>query len=210
MLLSAKHQFLFIHIQRTGGTSVEEALRPFCSTPPLPFWIKLLRNLRLAPPVLTQPDFYYPTHSTALELRQTLGKRTFGSLYKFAFVRNPWDLEVSLYFDILQDPEHRQNGLVKKMSGFEEYLEWRFFNGWTPQKMFVADGSGKVIVDFVGRFENLEEDFKKVCDKIEVEATLPHLNKTQHLHYRDYYNQRSRYLIEKSYHSDIELFGYKF
>ena len=119
-------------------------------------------------------------------------------------------MEVSLYFDILQDPEHKQNNLVKKMSGFEEYLEWRLFCGWAPQKMALTDTAGKLIVDFVGRFERLEEDFQTGCDRAGIHVKLPHLNRTQHQHYRHYYSERSRRLIEKCYQQDIELFGYQF
>tara|TARA_Y100000310_G_C20458964_1_gene704400 strand:- start:310 stop:597 length:288 start_codon:yes stop_codon:yes gene_type:complete len=67
--------------------------------------------------------------------------------------------------------------------------------------------------DFLLRFENLQEDFDELCEKIGVSPKkLPHANKTQyrHKHYREYYTRETRNIIRDKYKEDIKKFGYTF
>jgi hypothetical protein len=84
-----------------------------------------------------------------------------------------------------------------------------------PQSDFVRDKNGKVLVDFIGRFENLQSDFDRVCPEIGLPPTaLPHVNKSKVIRkykgYQDYYDKESKEFIAELYKSDIELFGYEF
>ena len=66
-------------------------------------------------------------------------------------------------------------------------------------------------MDFIGKFENLQEDFNKVCDKIGVKRErLPHRKKSIRKPYRDYYNSNTKKIVENLYGEDIEHFGYRF
>jgi hypothetical protein len=62
----------------------------------------------------------------------------------------------------------------------------------------------------VGRYENLAADFAVICQKLNIAASLPHLNRSHHRDYRAYYSERARKLVETHYQADIELFGYTF
>ena len=71
--------------------------------------------------------------------------------------------------------------------------------------------NGKMAVDFIGRFENLQEDFNVVCDKIGKDrSVLPHVFQTKHAHYTQYYNDRAREIVGQIYQSDIKFFKYQF
>lgn len=78
------------------------------------------------------------------------------------------------------------------------------------QKEFLTDRDGKLMVDFVGRFENLQEDFRHVCKTIGIECSLPHVNRSQHVDYRTYYNDKTIQLVYEHFKEDIEMFGYAF
>lgn len=75
---------------------------------------------------------------------------------------------------------------------------------------FICDDDGEVLVDFVGRFENLESDFNRISDQIGISNQLPHINKTTHTKYRDYYNDETKDLVRSIALRDIEMFDYKF
>ena len=149
-------------------------------------------------------------HITAQELRDRIPSPEFDRFFKFAFVRNPWDWQVSLYTYMLQNTRHRQHELIRSMDSFERYVEWRVAEDVYLQKQFVTDEAGDVIVDYVGRFETLPQDFEQVCRRIGVSAELPHSNRSERRDYREYYNSRTIQLVADTYREDVELFGYDF
>ena len=75
---------------------------------------------------------------------------------------------------------------------------------------WITDDKGKVVVDFIGKYENFDEDWKIVCEKIGIKAKLPHRNKSKHRHYSVYYTKEARQVIAERFKEDIKMFGYKF
>jgi len=206
MLICHQYKFIFIHVYKVAGTSIESVLNKYTLPP---YDSAITKDLQKTGHLPCTENFR--RHVKAKRVRAELGAETFEGFFKFAFVRNPWDWQVSLYQYMLQEEYHYQHKLIKSMAGFEEYVEWRVSKERVLQKAFVSDKQGNIIVDFVGRYENLQADFQKVCEKIGVTATLlPHLNRSNHLDYREYYNKRTKNLIFKHFQEDIELFCYDF
>lgn len=218
MLISYRKRFIFFHVAKVAGLSIRDALQEHCEEP-AHFKIARPTPVRAdgSPNPLYQAWANTVLHAKARDARRELPAEVFDDFYKFAFVRNPWDWQVSMYHFILKNTDHVHHERVRKMRDLEEYLEWvvatrnPFARGATKlQKDMVTDGDGNLIVDFVGRFESLAQDFARVCGKIGVQAKLPELNRTRHQHYTAYYNERSKNLVAEYFKADIELFGYDF
>ena len=154
----------------------------------------------------------------------------YASYFKFAFVRNPWARLVS---------EYTARDRYKIIS-FKEFVMHRFpepdmhtdrYRHVIPQYDYLYDASGELMVDFVGKFENLQDDFSTLCSQLGIDnSTLPHRNASndkkpgvkrlleglfatppkKKLHYTEYYDDELIQHVGKLYEIDIETFGYSF
>jgi hypothetical protein len=184
-------EFLFVWINKTAGVSVAKALG-------------------------IKKDLY--NHYTAMELRNILGAKAFANMFKFCFVRNPWDKVVSEFrFRIWT----YQNDLTPETS-FTQWVNLAYVNkdpkyhDWPkmflPQLEWITDEKGEIAVDFVGRFENVQNDFDRISDAIKIDRqSLRHENRSRKGDsYRNYYNSETKAIVEKLFKADIEYFGYEF
>tara|TARA_R110000772_G_C13250349_1_gene434486 strand:+ start:733 stop:1323 length:591 start_codon:yes stop_codon:yes gene_type:complete len=194
-----------VHIPKTGGTSIECVFENNAS----------------------EEDVKYKHHT--LSEYEGLNKPILNTYFKFAFVRNPWDMTTSMY-NYLWHRDHpwsetwrRTNKNFSKLS-FREWITHRSFREPTIRSIDVnsiqggRDGdfsswltSKKYTIDFIGRFENLQNDFDIICDKIGIpQKQLPHKNKSNHKHYTEYYDDETRKIVAEKYAEDIKCFGYTF
>ena len=128
--------------------------------------------------------------------------------FSFAFVRNPWDRLLSSYL-------YSEKYLKRKHKSLESYIKYGPTHSWSthvkPQTSFIKDRGGLIAMDFIGRFENLHDDFSKVCKKIGVNSELHHhVFQTEHKHYSEYYDPYLKDYVSKKYEEEIEYFNYKF
>jgi hypothetical protein len=140
--------------------------------------------------------------------------------YKFAFVRNPWDRLVSCWADKIKTQE-KLLGIDRKLS--LELSDVSTFGNFVRKvvariNLRECDSHFKLQrrmipykrLDFIGRFENLQEDFEIVYNHIGVPCSLPHYNKSEHKHYTKYYDDETQAIVADRYSSDTEIFGYEF
>jgi hypothetical protein len=217
MLVSASHNFIFIHTGKTGGMSMRAVLQAFATEPDR-------FKMRRPPKVISdRPNPMYAVwetlllHAKARDVQKELPESIFKTFYKFAFVRNPWDLQVSMYHFLLREPGAPRHAEVKALGSFDAFVEWvvatpdPYPKGITKlQSDMITDSQGNLLLDFVGHYETLHEDFAQVCRTLRIDAALPHLNQSKHHDYRLYYDERTRKMIEQHFQKDIELFGYTF
>lgn len=78
------------------------------------------------------------------------------------------------------------------------------------QSHYVYDVDGNQLVDFVGRFENINHDFEVIKDKLGLDICLPHLNSTNRDKYKTYFTEDSKQRVAQLWQKDINNFGYKF
>ena len=217
MLLSNRYQFLFVHIAKTGGTSVRAALNKLrWRDPYYPMMFLCHRFSHLTGHKLGTK---FPRHSKIIAAKEMLPEELFQDLFKFAFVRNPWDLQVSSFHHIKRERPQVMNGITD----FNEFMRWKF----DPQRAYqyhidtslelqtdyLIDLKGNKLVNFIGRTERLQEDFDYVCNKIKVERILlPEKRKAKDRKsdYRSYYADDTAALVAEHFKRDIEKLGYFF
>jgi hypothetical protein len=213
MELSYERRFIFVHIYRVAGQSISAAIRPYCANPAgrlmrVPGLRTIARRQIAAKRRLWEHNW---GHITAKELRDALPNDVFDTFFKFAFVRNPWAWQVSVYHYQLQNRRHPDHELTVRLGSFERFLDWRV-NHDRPdlQTNFLLSDEGELLVDFVGHYETLADDFALVCRRIGIAPTLPHRNASSHADFRSYYTDATRALVADVYRRDIEFLGYEF
>lgn len=207
MLISDSHKFIFIHNHKVAGSSIARSLSKYGNVDyRMKRWHDILKRLSLVPYHYPSP---YPWHITAKELKEKMGDNPrFDSYFKFGFVRDPWDLQVSLYTFMLKLEKHNQHRLIKNMRNFDEYIDWRVNKDLRLQKTFFYDND-TLLVDFVGKFENLSKDYSQICYKLNVTGQLPHINKSRKDTDLALYTQSSVDAVYDAFFPDVIAFGYK-
>ena len=217
MFLSPRHKILFIHIAKTGGSSIRSALKRLHWSDPYAVPLVLVNNLTRA--LKYKTGSMVPRHAKAIAAYECLGEPTWRELFKFTFVRNPWDLQVSSWHHLQRVP----TAPTDQFKGFEDFLRYKFDPEmpWSfyfdisrqVQSHYITDFDGRVLLDFIGRFERFQEDFAEVCRLGEIPSIqLPHKrhSKERKKDYREYYDDVTAELVATHYAKDIEVFGYTF
>ena len=181
--------FIFIHINKTAGTSVGRAIG------------------------LPVKD-----HLMALEVIDRIGIDSWNQAYKFTVVRNPWDKVVSHYE--YRRKKNKTEIATRKIT-FTDWVNMTYgadrdssyYNNprsFQPQVEWLKDANGVVSMDYVIRFEAINEGFEHVMNAIGMEAELPHLNASSRADYRTYYDDETRNIVAQWFSEDIDAFGYEF
>ena len=169
------------------------------------------------------------SHTTIKCYQIIFSKKEFDRYFKFTFVRNPWSRVFSAYNFLkkggVNEIDRRwAEANLTSYRNFDDFIK-RWLNKsrieqyvhFIPQYEFLCiPYNHELSVDFVGFFENIQDDFEYIKNKLSVDAnlTLSHENKTapdgKQLDYRDYYTNETRDIVAEVYKRDIELLGYNF
>jgi len=206
-------QCIFIHFPRTAGSSLEKFLMktddiygPKTS---------IYKNSEGVERRITEHH-----HTNASDYQKQNGKEIWKNYFTFSFVRNPWDWFVSnFYWDLFQYDKAKSEGRAIKYrrrfivdecnSDFTTYVrkgaarpDWFVF---TQAKDFIGN------VEYIGRFENLNNDMTTICNRLGVFYTgFPHENKMNREHYTKYYDNTTKEIVYNIFKEDIEHFGYSY
>lgn len=177
-------------------------------------------------------------HNTALQYREHFPD-IWEKYFTFGIVRNPWDRVFSYYIyrrQIRQLEIEKSLSFKQWLIRCAEFVNaenqlalnkefapvygvgtmvknnpeaWRV--KFDNSLHMLTDQHGKVIVDFIGRFERLQEAFDLVCERLNIDKrTLPFSNKTEHRPYWTYYDKECEQIVAELFHKDITYFNYKF
>ncbi len=208
MLISDSHEFIFLRIRKVASTSMKAVLLPLCIPRPAGRLAHIKSRARL------ERDYHkyvFRAHDDIRSVQKRMPAKRFDRYFKFAFVRNPWERLVSEYEFLLERPLHGRHARVKKLAGFKQFIQMQVPRNDAYQMNMLCDQQGKLLMDFVGKLENLQGDWHTVCERIGlVHQPLPRKNVTQHQRFRNYYDNESRQLVARHWSREIELFEYTF
>lgn len=181
--------YIFIHINKTGGTSVAKAIG--------------------------LPE---KNHLTALEIINKISVLEWIDAYKFTVVRNPWDKVLSHYkyrvktnqTDLKTNPIPFDEWVQKTYGPHKDYKYYDRPKMFQPQVDWLKDFNHHLKIDKIIKFENLAEGYSEIANTLAIESELPHLNKTRKSNYKDYYNQETIEIIADWFDEDIRLFEYSY
>ncbi|HED6184630.1 TPA: sulfotransferase family 2 domain-containing protein [Campylobacter coli] len=190
-----KYKCIFIHVPKVAGSSIERAIY--------------------------QTDKWLVGHVKASDYTK-FDKDKFDSYFSFGFVRNPYDRVVSAYHYLKNDSpdpcDIKWGRLHINNLTFEEFIlslqdeefkeEILSKNHFSFQYKYLCDKNMNILVNFIGKFEKLDNDFKKILNILRRKDSLVHINKSKHLNYRDYYNSQTYKIIREIYRDDFEIFDY--
>lgn len=204
-IVCREHGYIFIHIYKTAGNAVMKAMG-------------------------MPEEMYLGAHVDIRDVRRALteaGEESFfESAVKFAFVRNPFDWLVSTYHHMKTWAEgYRQKPVKEQDMTFSQWLDYYVLDLMQREQPagsnkiqrlvdFVNDENGEQLVDFVGRYESLEQNVEHLCRRLEIPFNgVPMVNVNPERESRDYrpcYGAEEQRLVEEHFAADLEAFGYEF
>lgn len=206
MIISKTHKFIFAAIPKTGTHSVRRALREHMGPDDME-QVGLFVQRSLPIPDLARIRH---GHLTLQQLQPHMRPEDFAGFFKFAFVRNPFDRFVSYCSFVTRETDHFDRNPRGVMQHFVANPPWQHIL-FQPQHSFVSDAGGKLIADYVGRVEQMQQSYNEIVERIGIPtAELEKVNASKREHYRRYYDQLLIDGVAKLYARDLELFGYEF
>jgi len=214
MIVSHKYRFIFLRTEKTGGTSLEAALRPLLGADDMvsdmtrPGWARyspvhhgaLKRSL---------PDLFglHP-HASAAQVRRVIGRDLFDRYTKVAVERNPWDRQVSLYHHRCWKTGRRADFDADMRSILYRNTEYCRLNNWSAYAI-----GGRVVADRVLRYERLADEVAKLVADLgisgEVELPRKRAYAPDRPPYASHYSDATRDLVARWYAREIAAFGYR-
>lgn len=199
-MISFQKRFLFVHIPKTGGNSIQTVLRDYSEDEIVAAHPHQDGVERFA---VRNPKYQIKKHSPLIAYRDALGDEQFSKLYKFTCVRNPWDRMVSYYFTPGRQKKWNAQefeALILETKSASEYL-----------RLDKGDVDPFSNVDRIIRFEKLDEDFRSLCADLGIPpAALPRYNRSEREHYSKYYDDKLREMVRNRFADEIKAFDYSF
>jgi len=198
-------QCIFSRIPKTASTSTLRAIASDSSWHQVS-WVN-------------SPNDFDLNHIPLPFIKEAMKEKKYNNFFKFSFVRNPWERAHSQYRYVFQWNKGKESGGEFEGLSFQDFIhrlgdpsaQWYSKTRWA--QAFYCQG-----VDFVGRFENLQEDYKKMREmwwtfQKKSKRNLRHQNKNRvkpKTPYRDAYTEDMKKIVAKKYEEDIDLFKYTF
>ena len=192
LVVSQKHKVLYLHIAKTGGSSV----------------VQLLKNNGMDDLVLSNKKGIY---EEKVEYFKEVASH-WDEYYKFAFVRNKFDLLISLY-----NYDRQLNGKysLPKDITFEQFINEQvgvrdgLYTELIDQH-YLTHTNDKCMFDFVGQFDTYNDDLNQICEKLGIENTQERTNVGNYDRSKkdQYYTEELKEIVKSKFPKEIEKFGW--
>ena len=205
MIVSHKHRFMFFAQPRTGTHAIREALQTHLGEDD---WQQqaLTRTVSLPIPELARIGH---GHISLEQVQAYLPDEIWREYFKFAMVRNPYERYVSACSFLNRgNPGYagREAAFMKTALTRQRFRRRVLVR---PQTALLVNRAGIVGMDFVGRYERLQHDFDRACERIGIPARrLARRNVSHHADYRRYYDETLLQQVNDFYRADFEQFDY--
>lgn len=217
-MISSQYKFIFIHAPKTGGNSIQSILKSFSDDD-----IVIVSDHQdgVERFETRNKNYGFTKHSTLSNYKWELPRQIYSSMFKFSTIRNPWDRMVSFYFSPHREVKEFNRDEFAKLIQSVPTLRYSISTKSITQKIvsrfglpFSGDFGKKPLgseLDYLIRFENLENDFKAVCKKIGIPpCSLPKRNSSKRQDYPKYYDEELAEMVSIRFSEEIKLGGYCF
>lgn len=219
MIISNSKKFIFIHIFKTGGTSMNSLLGPHMNFSfKLVYWFKIPAKIwKVIELIFGLSDYGqryitgYHKHVTAQEVRDKMGQSKYGNYFSFCFVRDPYDLMISLYSYIKQHREHKFYEIAHSLA-FNEFVIFYLLQKPRRQSDFIFDKNGKCLISKIAKYESINEEISDLSRILGVEGKIQKLNSSiRSKNLADYWTeQKVAEEFERYFALDFEKLGYSY
>jgi hypothetical protein len=191
---------IFIHVHKTGGTYISYMLHKYYGFTNYyihrPDHDLFCFNKKKTTKYLNYENrvhgvlMYYKT-SSYINKKMNMTPYKWDTYYKFCFIRNPYDKIVSAWnhVDRFHIPFKNFLNLTNKCNDVQ------YMHVFLPQVRNILDEKGKINIDYIGKFETLEEDFQKILKNIGIQNIIHDVNKQM--------NKRNHEIFYKYYDQDL-------
>ncbi len=207
LIISHKHRFIFFAVPKTATHAIRHSLRQHLGQDD---WEQQTLFGEQYLPIAELAAIKHG-HLSVRQVRPHLSSEDWESYFKFGFVRNPFDRFVSTCFFLnRKNPDFEKSAItfMKNALNVEGFRQRMLVK---PQNLQLTDGDSNVALDYVGRYESLQQSYDEICARIGIPATeLGRKNPSSHDAYGEYYDDDLRDRVTEYYTDDLRIFSYDF
>ena len=201
MVISHKHKFVHIAISKAGTASILDAFEHL--------------NANKRGHVDYNRKQSCSLHGSITEFYDKVPQGE--DYFKFCFTRNPYSRIVSVYFQYrkrqgLKSARRKELYELSNKLSFSEFIKTVDWNERSMMEYITHDDN--IHVDYIGKQENLSEDFTTLVDKHlkikNIKLPMKNTSDEKKKHYTEYYDNTSRDIISDRYAEDLKYFKYNY